>query len=252
MNVKKTCDFPGREDLASCYASPVGRAVLGKDEASLNEGERDLRRDLEKFELHYFECEECFAMVQEEQQMSDALERLDAEGRLEPFRKEARRRPLFANKLLALAASIFLFSTLSLSLWVYSLKQEMGKRGAGAGVETVSRFYSLPGPSQLGREEIPRIPYGASFLLVLDASDLRIPEEEMTSFRFEAAIADARKVRRWEDREIQMTPSQQFLVRIGPRFLEPGEYSVGIRAVRRNDGSVDASFDYPFIIMQAR
>ena len=72
----KPCTYYEKDDIGIRYGTKEAREVLNRDEALLSEWERALRRQLEEFEAHFLQCDECLRRVREHQDIEIAWSRM--------------------------------------------------------------------------------------------------------------------------------------------------------------------------------
>ncbi|MFC2172434.1 hypothetical protein ACFLU6_07355 [Acidobacteriota bacterium] len=223
-------------DIGRQYVTLKDQTILTRDESSLSEEERKLRKELEAFEQHYFECSQCRRKVRMDQEIRSAFIKLDESEWISRAAKSARTR-----QWLALAASLLLVSTISLSVWVGVLKSKPGDTGGPHQPEALSQVYML---QRSARTDMPRIPGNAqSFLLLLDLP-LRVTEAQ----RCELEIIDAGGKVRWKDKDARLSPSGRFIVHIQKGFLDPGDYRIESRILNRKTKEQEAKDTYYFSI----
>ena len=199
----KPCTFYDRNDIGSRYATLKDRSILNREDITLSPEEQELKRQLEEFERHYFECPECRGRLREEQEIRFTLEDLNREGIL---RTDGRLKPSRPPRWLLIAASFLLLSTISLAAWVAVLKQKAAGLAGPGSPETITRLVRLEPALPAVRtadEEAARIPSSCpSWLLAI-----RVSKKELAPRRFELRILDSADRELWKDGDAKLDPS---------------------------------------------
>ena len=216
---------------------------MTREEELLSREERDLRKSFLEFEEHYFDCDECSRRLREDREVRFGIEALGESGALRP--ELSPQKPGYYS-LLAIAASLLLVSTITLSVWVGLLLKRTGERDTAKRPETVARLFMLEPVAPLERavEDSTRVPSTSrSFLLGVDVS-----KKETAPYVFEVRILDSLGRELWLDEDAGVEPGGTLFVHVREDFLSPGEYTLEVRVLLRKDRGEQARGTYPFLI----